>query len=698
MKKLILPILILLVAVSFGYLGTVKAQSPEGVNITIPWDKFEELLLSMRNFGSGDEVVEPTTLTSGATSASGNVTHPSDSDDDFAIGGTDTNAPFYFDTSAGDLTITGDASVGGDISLTGGLEMNSATITDTLVVGGNATTTGNHVVGGNLTVSGDLNTGPLTFAEDSGAVTWFDMAVSATPAAGTAESYTAKVDGVSLFTVFGEADSAGGLQRQGIGINTTTPYADLAVEMSTQDAMVISNTGSTTPAFIIKGVNQSGRIGINTQAPTSTLQVTGGDVHFQGDNGEQGFYFDSANARVGIGKTSGINSKLHLNGGVQNGLRIGSYSEIGHTVWNSKAYRGWNAYLSRSTDSDSNQFIPYYNSGTAMVEIMQAAGESNIQYWGLDWGGSSTPKDFAVDFTFVMEIDPTGKLGILDATPQYALTVGDGEKFTVDGNGNATSSGYMIVGSTNPSNNMSAGDLLLGGNATTTGDLVISGGDLNKDGTELTIGGNFLLDSNVLSLTGGVADWEFLSGNEVGGTVTLSSRNNITFNADNDSNTNGDLVFQTKGSPIVTFKNDGDALFGGGATVTEAFIIGTTQPTMDMQAGDLLVGNNATTTGAGYYGGDLRVVGTLDSSDIRMDNKFILTEGDKVGLDENNFVVLNQDGKIIVVIDENGNIHNEQIDKMEARLNKLEEDVGRFTAWEEFLGFLDKLFGGLLNK
>lgn len=56
-------------------------------------------------------------------------------------------------------------------------------------------------------------------------------------------------------------------------------------------------------------------------------------------------------------------------------------------------------------------------------------------------------------------------------------------------NGNASSTGYFVVGATQPTNNMAAGDVLVGGNATTTGDLVVSGGDLNKDGTGLTLGG-----------------------------------------------------------------------------------------------------------------------------------------------------------------------------------------------------------------
>jgi len=52
------------------------------------------------------------------------------------------------------------------------------------------------------------------------------------------------------------------------------------------------------------------------------------------------------------------------------------------------------------------------------------------------------------------------------------LALGGGD-FTVSGN--ATTSGYFVIGTTNPLNNMAAGDLLIGNNATTTGELTVVG-------------------------------------------------------------------------------------------------------------------------------------------------------------------------------------------------------------------------------
>ncbi len=80
-----------------------------------------------------------------------------------------------------------------------------------------------------IEIGGQLNIGTLGLAEDSGAVTLVNMPVSATPAAGTDESYTFAIDNDSILTVFAEADSSGGIQNSGVGIGTTTPSTALEV-------------------------------------------------------------------------------------------------------------------------------------------------------------------------------------------------------------------------------------------------------------------------------------------------------------------------------------------------------------------------------------------------------------------------------------------------------------------------------------
>lgn len=62
-----------------------------------------------KKFGSGGEVIDPTTVTTGATTADPNITYVTDTTDDFAVGGTNSSAALWFDVSKGELTVTGNA-------------------------------------------------------------------------------------------------------------------------------------------------------------------------------------------------------------------------------------------------------------------------------------------------------------------------------------------------------------------------------------------------------------------------------------------------------------------------------------------------------------------------------------------------------------------------------------------------------------
>ncbi len=50
-----------------------------------------------------------------------------------------------------------------------------------------------------------------------------------------------------------------------LGVGTTSPWGQLSVEMNTTNpSLVVSNSGSTTPAFYVGGVNQDGGVGVGT--------------------------------------------------------------------------------------------------------------------------------------------------------------------------------------------------------------------------------------------------------------------------------------------------------------------------------------------------------------------------------------------------------------------------------------------------
>ncbi|MBI3046557.1 MAG: hypothetical protein HYY86_03430, partial [Candidatus Harrisonbacteria bacterium] len=60
-----------------------------------------------------------------------------------------------------------------------------------------------------------------------------------------------------------------------VGIASTTPWGTLSVEMGVNNpSFVVSNAGSSTPSFIITGINQNGTVGIGTSSPSFPFSST----------------------------------------------------------------------------------------------------------------------------------------------------------------------------------------------------------------------------------------------------------------------------------------------------------------------------------------------------------------------------------------------------------------------------------------
>ncbi len=86
-----------------------------------------------------------------------------------------------------------------------------------------------------------------------------------TTVAGTATSST------PAFTIMGATGNVG------IG-GTSTPFGLLSVEQGTESAsLLVANQGSSTPSFIVEGVNSMGFVGLGTYNPTSVLHVNMSD-------------------------------------------------------------------------------------------------------------------------------------------------------------------------------------------------------------------------------------------------------------------------------------------------------------------------------------------------------------------------------------------------------------------------------------
>ena len=59
-----------------------------------------------------------------------------------------------------------------------------------------------------------------------------------------------------------------------IGVASSTPWGLLAVEQGTESkSLLVMNSGSSTPSFIINGVNGDGRVGVASSSPYATFSI-----------------------------------------------------------------------------------------------------------------------------------------------------------------------------------------------------------------------------------------------------------------------------------------------------------------------------------------------------------------------------------------------------------------------------------------
>jgi hypothetical protein len=161
-------------------------------------------------------------------------------------------------STGGTLTVSGAAWASSTAQITGALTTYGAVTlgdagADVITITGNASTTNALTVGGVLYSTGNLTVGGFA---------------TTTAASGN-------------FTTLGT-----------IGISTTTPWADLSIDLGTNSGFAVWNNGSSTPAFLVSGVNSQGRVGLSTTTPVSTLsavaEVATSTLYLHSDNATRG--------------------------------------------------------------------------------------------------------------------------------------------------------------------------------------------------------------------------------------------------------------------------------------------------------------------------------------------------------------------------------------------------------------------------
>ncbi|TSC89037.1 MAG: ImpA family type VI secretion-associated protein, partial [Parcubacteria group bacterium Gr01-1014_3] len=254
----------------------------------------------------------------------------------FVVGDSGSSSPFIYVSGNNGFTGFGTSSPWGQVSIevldTGDED------TPSFVIGDEGTSTpALAVYSSGVTVIESLETGAITFDTDAGQISWIDLPVSSSAIWGTAESYTAQVDGSNILTIYAESDGKGGVIRERAGVGTTTPGGLLSVSHS-----------STTPAFLLNqtddgdlltlqaggvtvlSVKQGGKLALGTTTPGSglsiatTTNISNGGLYVEGTTTAASFI---ATSTLSVGTSSPADGKAVFNVGgnayISGGLAIG---------------------------------------------------------------------------------------------------------------------------------------------------------------------------------------------------------------------------------------------------------------------------------------------------------------------------------------------------------------------------------------
>jgi len=338
------------------------------------------------------------------------------------------------------------------------------------------------MVSGELEVQESAYLGPLRFAPDGGALSWIDMSVSGgTMATGTIESYTARLAGTDILTIYGEAVGyLGGVTNTKVGVGTTTPYGILSVyASSTYPAFIVQATstgGIVGPIASFYGgatelirIDNQGRLGIGTTTPNWNLQIASStktrlalsDIsasanlkHWLISSMGGNFYVSTSsdalatstipalmvdsNGRVGIGTSSpshllSLNGLLYASGPgtstLTNGLNVGAINQTGSA---SSTFANGIQLTAGCFRDSTGSCVGGGGTGT-----INSGTINRLSYYS-----AATTLDSA---NFLSVVTATNRFGIGTDTPMASLSIHAGTGSTTLAIGSTTM--YMLIDS-----------------------------------------------------------------------------------------------------------------------------------------------------------------------------------------------------------------------------------------------------------
>ena len=432
--------------------------------------------------------------------------------------------------------------------------------------------------------------------------------------------------------------STPGSQSGTIGIGSSTPWGKLSVEMGIlSPAFVVSNSGSSSPAFYVAGVNGNGNVGVGTSSPGAAFSV-------QANQSQQIADFSTING----------NSVMHITAGGNTGFA--STSPWAQLSINPTAANG-SAPSFVIGSSTATQFIVNNNGsvGVGTTSPALASGQpsafavtgyanfNNLRINGADTGNTITQTAGNLGLTTTggtitlgtsngasnLFIGTTGNVGVGTTTPQHALTVSstaNGQNLWIESNANNTglmlnntqtggrqfeldsSGGSATIPSSFYINDIAGGVRFLinsvgniGIGATTTpGSLLSIGGASNTTGINFSLATSTFTNVGGINLTTGCYAINGTCLSTSGGVTSLTAGSGITLSG----STGAVTVTNSIGYPFGLTGNATSSLtqFNGGLTAFASSTIGN-----GTGNGGLTISGNSTTTGNAYLAGKVGI-------------------------------------------------------------------------------------------
>ena len=240
--------------------GAGIALTASGDNVTVTATTLSTLAT---NIAMGMSLVDCGTLTMVKGGQSG------DPQVQFALSA-DANGDFSITTDTGDIILQAAATtevVVNESGIDADFRVETSTVTEAFVIdAGNDT----------ITFGVPVGIGSMNMTEDGGAMELVDMSVTASPVAGTEESYSFKIDTTTLLTVYAEADSAGGIQNPEVKVGTAA-FSVAGTEIVGSDGVV--NAAAIEDKFLRNDASDTTSGDITANGFTDgTATLTGGSL------------------------------------------------------------------------------------------------------------------------------------------------------------------------------------------------------------------------------------------------------------------------------------------------------------------------------------------------------------------------------------------------------------------------------------